>query len=673
MSTRMSNTLAVGLLLAAVALRLWQITLLPPGLNPSEIEEIRIAETARQGRVEVFYDLNGEGREGLYEVALAIVTGAVGGGLLGYRLLSVLLGLLMLALVYALVKRLYSPLAALLALALLVFNMWSILLARMIARETLLPLLLTAVMLALAIILIDPPERRSPSRNAPFFVLGVLMGIGFYIHPTNFLITLMSMLFIAYMLLSRQPLTRRKLGFIGFAIVIMAVLAMPYIISSVRLPQLAGTQRLFADFPATWAGSVNALLDGTAGFFFVGDLNPLVNVPRRPLIDLMSGLFVVIGLLVAVWHWRQPRFALPCSALLVLLPPALLTQGSPNWLHFSVLLPLVALLFGVGVTAVYDGLPRRTRRFVPLGLVGLLVFNSVWVTRDLFDSWGALPPVQTAYQGRLAQLAHHLDSTAATTPSLICAQSLREGGAQSSLTDAELLTLMMHRQNAAVRFANCGTGLVLANGGERTQVILPSDDTLATAHEYILDWLMQGDLASPPSAPAESIIILKVAPQLADTIGRFTTTARVSYPPEAPGGMVSTLPPVRFGGNITFLGYEPIQAEPFNPGDYLTLATYWRVDGTVPADLRLFTHLLLDPSEVAAQTDTISVLPAQLQPRDVFVQVTFVRIPFGLPGGRYAVSIGAYEDSSDMRLGVFDEASQPRGTRLFLGEIIVAG
>lgn len=670
MSSRMSYPLAVLLLLLAVLLRIWQITLLPPGLNRNEIDDIRIAETVRQGRIEVFYDLGGEGREGLYEVALAIVTGAVGGGLLGYRILSILLGMLMLAAVYALIKRLFNPLAALAGLALLALNMWSVLLARMVARETVLPLLLAAVLLTLALILID---RRRSDRNSPFLVFGVLIGIGFYLHPVNFLITLASMTFIAYMLLSRQRLSRRNLSYIGFAIVIMAVISMPYVISSARLPMLAGTRRLFADFPAAAAEAIAALLNGLAGFFFIGDVNPLLNLPERPLIDLVSGLLVVIGLLVSLWHWRQPRFTLPLLALLALLPHALLVNDSPDWLRLAVLLPLVALFFGVGVSTVYHSLSRRVRLFVPLALVGLMAFNAVWLWRDLFGAWAAQPLVQQGYHARLASLAHYIDLTAARIPSLVCTQNTDEAAVGGELTNTEILSLMMHRQNAHMRYANCGTGLVLTDGGERTQVILPRADTLATMSDYIRDWLMLGDLASSAPAPPESVIILSVAQQLADTIGRFTTTSTVRYPPEAPGGMTATLPPVRFGGNITFLGYEPIPAAPFEPGDYFTLVTYWRVDGDVPADLRLFTHLLLDPSEVAAQTDTISVLPAQLQPRDVFIQITFVRIPFGLPEGRYAVSIGAYEDASDIRLNVFDSDNQPRGTRLFLGEILVAG
>jgi hypothetical protein len=59
-----------------------------------------------------------------------------------------------------------------------------------------------------------------------------------------------------------------------------------------------------------------------------------------------------------------------------------------------------------------------------------------------------------------------------------------------------------------------------------------------------------------------------------------------------------------------------------------------------------------------------------LQPRDVIIQVTFVQLPWNMPPGVYSLSIGAYQATDRERLPVFD-GDQPRGTRIFLGEIEV--
>jgi hypothetical protein len=168
-----------------------------------------------------------------------------------------------------------------------------------------------------------------------------------------------------------------------------------------------------------------------------------------------------------------------------------------------------------------------------------------------------------------------------------------------------------------------------------------------------------------PGLPADSVIMMNVSKELADKIGSFTTTTLVEYAPEAPGGAQTFYPPVRFGGNVTFLGYEKESGGSYQPGGDVTSITYWRVDGMPPPDLRLFTHILSDPAAIISQRDTISVDPRQLESRDVFIQITFVRLPTSTPDGQYQVSIGAYQSSDNMRLSVFD-GDQPRGTRLFL-------
>ena len=158
---------------------------------------------------------------------------------------------------------------------------------------------------------------------------------------------------------------------------------------------------------------------------------------------------------------------------------------------------------------------------------------------------------------------------------------------------------------------------------------------------------------------------MDIADPLAIRIGSFTTTAPVRYPPEAAGEPEVIFPPVTFGGNLTFLGYEQSETESYKPGDVLTAIGYWRVDGPLPPDVRLFTHLTTDPNVIIAQNDVISVLARQLRARDVFIQITFIPLPASAPKGSYEVSIGAYQQSDGMRLPIMGGA-QERATRIFL-------
>lgn len=668
MSSRAGFILAVALLLLAAGLRLWNLSALPPGISDSEVLDIRVAEAVRQGRVEVYYDLSPlgaeGGREGLYHMLLAVTRSLTGGGALGYRMLSVAAGLLALALVYALAAQLYGSLAGAAALGLLAVGMWPVLLARTIGPHTFVPLLVAAVMLALARALpvCAPGSASREPHTMPFAVLGLLLGVSFYVHPVAFLIALGALAFIVFVIVSPRRLPPRTLSYTGFAVLVGFIVAVPYVISSTRLPDLAGIERLFGDYDLTRHPPLQALIDTISGLFFVGDANPARNLPGRPLMDLVSGVFVLLGLLTALRQARHPRYALPLLMLVALLPAAVFVSAAPDFSAVSALLPVLALFFGLGVVTFHNSLRGRARAVFVAGLALLLAFNLAWVGTDFFARWPGLEAVQQVYYGRVGALARHIDRTAGDLPTVLCVTQPVPFG----LTEAQRIRLLMNRAEASLRMADCGIGLVLTQGGERQQVILSATGGLEGIPPPLRRWLEQGAPLAGDDLPPDSVIVMDVAQALADQIGLFTTIAPVSYAPDAPGGAEQVDLPVRFGGNITFVGYETNTTQTFKPGDVVTAVTYWRVDGPLPPDMRLFTHVLADPASIAAQSDIISVRPASLHARDIFIQVTFVTLLDSTPPDEYDMSIGVYQDSDKTRMPVLDDDNQQRGTRLFL-------
>ncbi len=670
MSSRTGFILALALLLLAAGIRLWELNALPPGVSDSEVLNIRVAEAVRQGRIEVFYNLSPlgaeGGREGLYHMLLAVARSLAGGGTLGYRMLSVAVGMLLLALVYTLGARLYGSLAGLAALGLLAVGLWPALLARTIGPQTFVPLLVAAVMLTLALALpvCRPGSPSREPRTVAFAVLGLLLGVGFYIHPAAFFIALGALAFIVFMVASPRRLPPRTLSYTGFAVLVAFIIAVPYVISSIRLPELAGAGRLFDGYNLAAHPPLQAVIDTISGLFFVGDASPARNLPGRPLLDLFSGVLVLLGLLTALRQVRYPRYALLLIMFVALLPAAIFVPAAPDFGAMAVLLPVVALLFGLGVTTLYHSLRGWARRVFALALLALLAFNLYWLATDLFVRWPALDAVQQVYHGRAGALARYLDRTAADLPTVLCVPA--RGASAPRLTDAQRIMVLMNRDSSSLRLADCGIGLVLAQGGERQQVILTAPGGLQSASPPLRRWLEMGVPLAQDGVPPDTVIIMDVAQPLADQIGAFTTTALAAYAPDAPGGEEQVYPPVRFGGNITFVGYEANTTHAFKAGDVIPAVTYWRVDGPLPPDMRLFTHVLADPVSIAAQTDIISVLPASLRPRDLFIQVTYVTLLDSTPPGEYDMSIGVYQNSDKTRMPVLDGSGQQRGTRLFL-------
>jgi hypothetical protein len=669
LSNRLSYAITVVILLFAAILRLWDLSTLPPGLNQHEILDLRITETVREGRIAIFYDVGGEGRESGYGAGLAAVTTLTGAGLLTYRLFSVWIGLITLALVYALGTRLYGMLAGVGATALLAVNMAHTILTRSIAPEMLLPLFVTAVLLALAQSL--PVYGARPYREpkaTPFAALGVLLGVGFYIHPLSYVVVLMSMAFVAYMVLNRRAITRRTLSFTWFAVVVMIVLATPYLISSLQAPALSGANRVFSISPRV----LTAFVSGLNGLFIQGDSRAIYNLPGRPLLDLVSGLFLVVGLIVALRSWRQSRFFLALLALLFLAPLALIADNSPNFPALAGLLPLLALLFGVGVSTLYHSLRGRGARLIGAGaLVTLVLFNMQWTLRDLFMHWGALTNMREAYDSRIGEIAHYLDTSSADLPTVICTQSVHPNTSAMELASPLKLALMMQRSSRDLRYADCREALILSAAGTSERIIFLDADGYETFNPLLREWLDQGEIVARDDLPPRALITLDVTAALADRVGEFTTTAPIAFAPEVPGDPSVVAPPIRLGGNLTFLGYERSWADTYRPGDLVPILTYWRVDGTLPPDLRLFTHILADPAaRPVAQNDPMSIRPDRMAARDVWLQVSYIQLPYSLRADTYSVSIGAYEDNTDTRLTVF-EGERARGTRLFIGQLSV--
>ena len=272
--------LAVVVLLCGAALRLTNLTTLPAGLSDAEMAEVDLMEDQiKRGDIRVFYERpDGDGEEGLYPMLLAVSSLAFGDGTLGFRIVSVFAGVLTLAL-----------------------------LSRLVLVESFLPLLVTATLLALARAMPVYPRTRAERTNTLDFAgLGVLLGMGLYLHPTSLMLTLAAMAFITYIILTRRPLSLRRLSYIGFAILMLVIIALPYLLSTFRLPELSASGRIFGGY----SGLINASANSLLALFIRGDTSALYNWPGRPLIDTVSGVFVVIGVVACVRQWRNPRYAL---------------------------------------------------------------------------------------------------------------------------------------------------------------------------------------------------------------------------------------------------------------------------------------------------------------------------------------------------------------------------
>ena len=669
MTSRMSYFLVVVLLVLASALRIIDLSHLPQGFSDDEIINIRLVDNVRQGDIYVFFPGEDGGREGLYHVLAAFVTSFVGEGTIGFRILSVWLGVLSVAIIYTLGHHLFNPIIGVLAAGQLAVNMSAILLSRTVSSDAAVLFLVSATMLALARSL--PVYRRTrvvTSNVASFAGLGALLGIGFYLHPSSLFIVLGAMVYISHLVFVRNVMFRQRRSYTGFAILLMLIISMPYVISSINLPQYSAGQRILSHYTD---GLIRSIVDGFISVIHTGDADPLHNLPGRPLVDIFSGLFMLAGFFICILRRHRPRFMLLLLMFFLTLPAAFIVENSPNFARMSVIFPQLTICFGMGF---YSLIRSRVfvdvvfRRLAVAGVLALLGLNLVWTWQDFFVDWRDNEAVMPLVNGELGQIAHYLDVAADETPVVLCNPAWDSAHPESALIEIDKTRLMMNRSDLVYREANCARSLLLTNGGERQRIVFFNEQTREDIHPYLQEWLSSGQPVAG-DVPRGSILELAATDLLAQRAGELTTTAPVSYAPEVsepePIG-----PPIRFGGNLTFLGYEPDVSREYAPGDTVEVITYWRAEGELLPDLTLLTHLLSSPVTPIGIRDVLYVNPLLMRDRDVFIQVTKVQLPAEALPGELLVSVGAYRLADLKRLPVL-EGDQERGDRIFLYSIEV--
>lgn len=673
--SRRSLIAPVALLLLAAVLRLWALGTLPPGFSDQEIGALSITRQTRMGRIVVFAAVQGQeqGQETLFPIIQATAAGLAGEGLITLRLPSVAIGLITLAVLFALARRLHGTRVALLAMGLMAVGFWPVLLSRLALRETLVPFLTVTALLLLTNAF---HLRREVSPNTPatlaFTALGIVMAVGLYAHWLGLWLSLAVTVIVAYLFLSRQHISRRTAGASSFAILISLILAIPYVATTLRLPALSGIASMSAAMSP--ANPLQAIIDGVAAIFARGDLNPAYNLPGRPLLDPVTTLLLAAGFIVCLRRWRSPAYLIPALTGLILMIPALLSTEPGSFLGNVGALPMLYLLAALGFFTALDWLGQRgilpgrnpvLRTGLPILLV---VANLAWTGVDLFSQWRYQSRVQTVYNANLGLLANHLDWTAHDLPTVVCSPRLLD--TEARLGDPALLALMMQREDAPLRYVDCANGLIIANGGAHQQFAFTDLSIRARMYDVLRSWLYNRPTLPIPGLRTGSLLEMNVEGQLRNAIGRLLTTAPTGWAPESPGGAGPVNLPARFGGNLTFLGYAPPGEPLFAPGDVIPIITYWRADGAVPPDVRIFTHLLSDPAALVAQNQAINVSASTLHNRDVFIQVNYIVLPESVPAGDYVISIGLLRSDSGERLSVYD-GDDERGNRLFLYGISV--
>ncbi len=136
-------------------------------------------------------------------------------------------------------------------------------------------------------------------------------------------------------------------------------------------------------------------------FNYVGDANNVFNWIRKPMLDPLTGMLFVLGVAYCVWRWRDRRYFLLASALiLTMVFGSVLTVGAPESQRTVGVTPVLAILAALAGARAWTALSAGRRRWWRPALVcvaGVWLAATAYSNIELFfgrqmpsrETWGS--------------------------------------------------------------------------------------------------------------------------------------------------------------------------------------------------------------------------------------------------------------------------------------------
>jgi len=322
---------------------------------------------------------------------------------------------------------------------------------------------------------------------------------------------------------------------------------------------------------------------------------------------------------MALWRWKDGRFAFLLLWLITAVSPSLVTVDAPSSIRMINLLP-VFLLFPVIVMHSFGGLstvipklsPRNVEIGVKLLLTALLIWNIGRTIYLTFEVWPHNDEVAFVWQEALTKTAVYLNNSPDSTPVTI-------GGWSPSTMDPATMALALRRDDLDLRYVGSDSTAVPIN-----TAIIPADDS--------------GTRLTHPAIRPFAPPLLAALHNLGATAEAHPTFTLYTLPADGVMALRGKTAVGIFGDELRLLAYEETADG--------SLVTYWEVIAQPTGGRRFFTHWLDADGSIIAQADGLDAPPQFWQVGDVLIQLNTP------PSPTNAVTI---------RLGVYDPTTCATG------------
>ncbi len=587
------------ILLLALALRVYQLTELPPGLTHDEANHGREAVEVLDGVLRYYFPLN-YGSEPVYSYTVAGFMALLGEGVFALRLVNVIFGLAAIAATYIWAKQAFDKTTALITALLIAVSFWPLASSREALRAGMLPFfMVTAVWFFWQIVYANRAGIKNPTdssaavytapsgRRTIWFVAGfsVSLVITLHIYLAARVAWLLFPAFLLYLAFVHRKTFQHAWKPVLAGLLLAGLLTMPMFIylannpqSQTRLSMLGSTlqQLQEGDVVPIIQNMAEALLAFVWPGF--GDQFLAYNIPGRPVFDLLTAVFFVAGLVVCLWRWKRPAYAFLLLWFLAGTIPSLVTGPTASTTRNLAALPAVYILPALGFVT---GSHWLAQRFHASQRAILLAGSAIWLViagmisiQDYFLRWGQSPEVRGAYQHTLVEELAYLEQAEVGSDPIVIS-TVYPGPAH----DPSLALLLSGSRAEQMRWVDARYAMILPDG-DRSHAVIPDSTPYHPAFEDLLRPLDTIALRRDDLDPGFTLYDIEGATKL--------------------GGMDET-PLANFGDAMQLLQVKWLSS-PAAPGETAELLTIWRVVnpalvGPVHApmsttDAAFFTHVL---------------------------------------------------------------------------------
>ena len=420
------NMALIILLIAALFLRVYQIGAFPNGCQSDECNNGMDALKWLSGRPYTPYAETNEGQATLFTYLIAFMFKLAGVGIVQMRLVSAIVATLSLLAFYFLARELFDWRIALPTTALFAVSRWHLTFSRIVYELIMVPLVESLLFLFLI-------RAVRYGRRRDWAWTGLMLALGMNTYTAFRVVPLVVGLFLLYWLITHwqrwREIIEGALVMAAGGLVGVAPLGV-YIVQHWAV--FIGRTRhisVFNDIENA-GGSLKPLWDNLDkvlwSFHWRGDQAALNNLPGAPLLDVVVGALLILGLAYMLRHLWRPLPFLSLAWIIVVGSVAVLSVAheAPTARRPIGLLPVIFLLVGLVLDRAWDAYlvawrlpktePARSRRAqqaaqpFALALLALVLYVGAVNADTFFNKQAQDPSVWRAYSASEAAIGAYL-------------------------------------------------------------------------------------------------------------------------------------------------------------------------------------------------------------------------------------------------------------------------